>query len=283
MAKGKSAGEEPAAARAQRAGSNRAKGEPAAEEHATVPAQHAGSDTLSATIKNAYIALSTVCGVLAAIAVFTAAYGKSGSALLVVTLVAFIVLLVVAVGIGVLIRYRSRQVTGQIWKLTGIVVIAIMVGLGAGYGAHQARPNPRAAAGTSTTTPSTSALPAPVPSQSPIATEAASPSAASSENAATGFTAQVAWTDDGGGGGSVSTVLYAFAGPNSHVHEAEYTLGESLTVICDVPNGRAIQVGPAYKGPNPPASTVWYELDVGFWVPGVYVHVDDVGAVPACS
>jgi hypothetical protein len=99
---------------------------------------------------------------------------------------------------------------------------------------------------------------------------------------AKGFTAQVAWTDDGGGGGSASTNLYAFAGPNSHVHDGVYPLGESLTVVCQTPHGRAIQVGPAYKGPNP-NSTAWYKLDNAAWVPAVYTHVDHANAVPTCS
>jgi hypothetical protein len=98
---------------------------------------------------------------------------------------------------------------------------------------------------------------------------------------AKGFTAQVAWTQDGGGGGSASTNLYAFTGPNSHVHDGVYPLGESLTVICQTPHGRAIQVGPAYKGPNP-HSTTWYKLDNAAWVPAVYIDVDHANTVPAC-
>jgi len=54
-----------------------------------------------------------------------------------------------------------------------------------------------------------------------------------------------------------------------------------VTVVCQAPNGRAIQVGPAYKGPDP-HSTVWYQLDNGAWVPAVYIHVDDLNAVSTC-
>ncbi len=92
----------------------------------------------------------------------------------------------------------------------------------------------------------------------------------------------MAWTDDGGGGGSASTDLYAFATPYSHVHDGAYPIGESLTVVCQIPKGRAIQVGPAYKGPDP-QSQVWYQLDNGAWVPAVYIHVARPDAVPACT
>ncbi|SRR6266536_3565563 len=97
-----------------------------------------------------------------------------------------------------------------------------------------------------------------------------------------GFTAQVAWTDDGFGGGSASTTLSAFTGPDSHIHDGQYPLGESLTVVCQTPHGRPIPVGRDYKGPDP-TSTTWYRLDNGAWVPAVYVHVDQQHALPACS
>ncbi len=111
-----------------------------------------------------------------------------------------------------------------------------------------------------------------------------SPGAASAGSTSTGrgFTAQVAWTDDGGGGGSASTTLYAYTGPNSHIHNGQYPLGESLTVVCQTPHGRPIQVGPNYRGPDP-TSTTWYRLDNSAWVPAVYVRVDQQRALPACS
>lgn len=97
-----------------------------------------------------------------------------------------------------------------------------------------------------------------------------------------GFTAKVAWTDDACGGGSCSTTLYAYKSPNSHVRDGQYPLGESLTVVCETPHGRPIQVGPSYGGPDP-ASTVWYRLDIGAWVPAVYVRVDKPASIPTCS
>ena len=115
---------------------------------------------------------------------------------------------------------------------------------------------------------------------SPAGTTTPSPPS-TADGSTQGFTAQVAWTDDGGGGGSASTTLYAFTGPNSHIHDGAYPLGESLTVVCQTPDGRAIQVGPAYKGPDP-HSTTWYQLDNGAWVPAVYTDVDIANAVPAC-
>jgi hypothetical protein len=113
---------------------------------------------------------------------------------------------------------------------------------------------------------------------------AGSPPAGSTSAAAAGrgFTAEVAWTNDGGGGGSPSTTLYAFIGPDSHIHDGQYPLGESLTVVCETPHGRPVKVGPDYKGPDP-TSTTWYQLDNGAWVPAVYVHVDHPRALPACS
>jgi hypothetical protein len=110
-------------------------------------------------------------------------------------------------------------------------------------------------------------------------TPPAPPSAGSS---AQGFSARVAWTNDGGGGGSESTNLYSFAGPDSNLHAGVYTLGESLTVVCETPRGRAIQVGPAYEGPDP-HSTKWYQLDNGSWVPAVYTYVAKASSVPACD
>jgi hypothetical protein len=111
-----------------------------------------------------------------------------------------------------------------------------------------------------------------------------SPSAApaGSTSTARGFMAEVAWTDDGGGGGSASTTLYAYTGPNSHIHAGQYPLGESLTVVCQASHGRPIQVGPDYRGPDP-TSTTWYRLDNGAWVPAVYVRVDQQQALPPCS
>ena len=51
-------------------------------------------------------------------------------------------------------------------------------------------------------------------------------------------------------------------------------------MVCQTPHGRAIQVGHAYKGPDP-HSTVC-QLDNGAWVPAVYIHIDDLKDVPAC-
>ncbi len=99
---------------------------------------------------------------------------------------------------------------------------------------------------------------------------------AGSSPPADGFTAKVAWTDDGG-----PTTLYAFAGPNSHVHKGQYLLNEPMTVMCQAP-GRPITVGTGYKGPSP-TSAVWYRLDLGTWMPAVYLDVNDAGSVPACT
>jgi hypothetical protein len=112
-----------------------------------------------------------------------------------------------------------------------------------------------------------------------IATSAGSTSA---RGAGGGFTAKVAWTNDGGGGGSPSSTLYGYTGPYSHIHEGQYPLGESLTVVCQTPRGRPIQVGPDYGGPDP-TSTTWYRLDSGAWVPAVYVRIDHLQALPVCS
>lgn len=114
------------------------------------------------------------------------------------------------------------------------------------------------------------------------ANSASPPPSAASGSPTQGFTAQVAWTNDGGGGGSYSTNLYAFAGPNSHLHEGVYPLGESFTVVCKTLHGRVVQVGPTYQGPNP-HSIIWYKLDNSAWVPAVYVYVRKANAVPACS
>jgi hypothetical protein len=97
-----------------------------------------------------------------------------------------------------------------------------------------------------------------------------------------GFDARVAWTNDGGGGGSDSTNLFSFAGPNSNIHEDIYTLGESLTVVCKTTEGQQVSVGPAYKGPDP-RSTIWYELDNYSWVPAVYVYTKDASTIPDCT
>jgi hypothetical protein len=111
---------------------------------------------------------------------------------------------------------------------------------------------------------------------------ASPPLSAISGSPTQGFAAQVAWTNDGGGGGSKSTNLYAFAGPSSNLHAGVYPIGESLTVVCKVLHGRAVQVGPDYHGPNP-HSIIWYQLDSGGWVPAVYVYVREANAMPVCS
>jgi hypothetical protein len=121
--------------------------------------------------------------------------------------------------------------------------------------------------------------PPPPPTLSPTPTHSAPPtspptSSPSPAPSSTGFTATVDWTDDGG-----STLLKAYDGPNSHVSHGAYPKGESITVMCQSA-GRGLTVGPNYHGPSP-NSTTWYQLDNGWWVPAVYVNVEDA-AVPTC-
>jgi hypothetical protein len=189
--------------------------------------------------------------------VFIAPFTKTGPALISSAVVTLAVLMVVGFGIAALYAYRKKTITTPVWVMAGAAMLVLAAGAGVGYGVWHARPSPA----TSTGTPRTgTSLP---------------------PSGATGYTAQVAWTDDGGGGGSSSTTLYAFTGPNTNLHDGTYPLGESVTVVCQTPKGRVIQVGPAYKGPDP-HSTVWYQLDNGAWVPAVYIQVDDLKDVPAC-
>ena len=220
---------------------------------ATEPAKDENRLALNTAVKKAFAAVGAVSGVLAAISVFTAQFAKTGSALVAMTLAAFAALMLVGVGISVLATYLHKEITATVGRWVGALVIAVAVGAGGGNLVWHARSTPATTSGDATAT----------------------------ENAASGFTAEVAWTNDDGGGGSTSTTLYTFSSPTSHIHTGEYPLGASLTVVCQVPNGRAIMVGPQYAGPDP-TSTVWYQLDQGSWVPAVYVHVDDLGAVPAC-
>jgi hypothetical protein len=217
----------------------------------------AGSELLS-ILKKTFVAVAALVGVLAGVSVFTGPFAKTGSALISSSLSALAAIMLVGAGVAAIYTYRQKKFTTSVWVLAGAAIFVLAAGAGVGYIIGQARSS-IAAPGTGRTS-----------SHSPPG------------GVATGYTAQVAWTDDGGGGGSSSTTLYAFTGPNTNLHDGTYPLGESVTVVCETPNGRAIQVGPAYKGPDP-HSTVWYELDNGAWVPAVYVHVDDLKAVPACS
>lgn len=219
-----------------------------------------GPLALDTTLKKTFTAVVALVGVLAGISVFTAPFAKTGPALISSTVVALAVIMVVAAGVVALYTYRKKTITTSVWVMVGVAILVLAAGTGVGYSIWHARSSPTSTGTPRTGTSSSPTLPASV---------------------ATGHTAQVAWTDDGGGGGSTSTTLYAFTGPNTHIHDGAYPLGDSMTVVCQTPNGRAIQVGPTYKGPDP-HSTVWYQLDSRAWVPAVYVQVDDSNAVPTC-
>ena len=219
-----------------------------------------GALALDTIFKKTFAALVAIIGMLAGLAVFTAPFARTGPELISVTLAALAAMLLAAVGVSVLYTRRTKKVTTSVGVMAVVVLVALAAGAGIGYLVWHARS---------------------APTKSP-ATYAGEPASSGGANSNSGFTAQVAWTNDGGGGGSTSTILSAFASPHSHIHEDEYPLGQSLTVICQVPNGRAIQVGPTYTGPDP-HSTVWYQLDNGAWVPAVYVHVNRAASVPTCG
>jgi hypothetical protein len=97
-----------------------------------------------------------------------------------------------------------------------------------------------------------------------------------------GIPAHVAWTNDGGGGGSASTLLRSYDGPDAgHRSVGAYNLGDALTVQCKSARGAVITVGPSYAGPDP-HSVTWYRIDDGAWVPAVYTKIDKNQAVPVC-
>jgi hypothetical protein len=220
-----------------------------------------GALKLNTVMKKTSAAIIALVGVLAGLAVFTGPFAKSGPELILITLAALAAIMLVGAGFAALYTYRTKKMTASVTAIALLAILALAIGAGVGYLTWHSRSSPEASA--STPPRDTQTSPAPV----------------SSVN---GYMAQVAWTDDGGGGGSFSTILYAFATPNSHVHDGAYPLNESVTVLCKIPNGRAIQVGPAYKGPDP-HSTTWYKLDNGAWVPAVYTRVDKPNAVPVCS
>jgi hypothetical protein len=221
----------------------------------------AGALALDTIFKKTFAGLIAIIGMLAGIAVFTAPFARTGPELISITLAALAALLLAGVGLAVLYTRRAKVVTTSVGVMALVVLVALAAGAGIGYVVWHARSAPARSS----------------------ATYAGGISSSSTGGAGSnsGFTAQVAWTNDGGGGGSSSTILYAFTSPHSHIHEGAYPLGQSLTVVCQVPNGRAVQVGPAYTGPNP-HSIVWYQLDNSAWVPAVYVHVNRAAAVPSC-
>ncbi|MER6210949.1 hypothetical protein [Streptomyces sp. NPDC001642] len=103
-----------------------------------------------------------------------------------------------------------------------------------------------------------------------------------SQGSSDGIAAHVAWTNDGGGGGSASTLLRSYDGPDAgHRSVGAYNLGDALTVECKTDRGAVITVGPSYTGPNP-HSVTWYRISGGTWVPAVYTKIDKAQVVPAC-
>jgi hypothetical protein len=46
--------------------------------------------------------------------------------------------------------------------------------------------------------------------------------------------------------------LYAYTGPNSHIHDGQYPLGESLTVVCQTPTAGRSRSVPTTGGRTPP-------------------------------
>lgn len=218
--------------------------------------------TLNTLVKKTFATVVAIVGVLAGISVFTAPFARTGAALISITLAALAALMLVSVGAAALYTHRKKQITMPVAAIAAIVVLVLAAGSAVGYGVWRTHTAPTASPGTTMPHPSATAV-----------VRASSPS---------GYAAHVAWTDDGGGGGSTSTTLYEFTGPDAHVHDGQYPLGESLTVMCQILNGRSIQVGPSYKGPDP-RSTAWYQLDNGAWVPAVYVQVDNNASVAACT
>lgn len=110
-----------------------AEGESAEKEAVAAAAKAAEPASLGSTVKKTYAAVAAICGVLAAIAVFTAAYGKSGTSLLVTTAVAFVVLMIVAVAAAFVYQYRSRRFTATAWKLASAAALAVVIGAAAGF------------------------------------------------------------------------------------------------------------------------------------------------------
>jgi flagellar basal body-associated protein FliL len=220
-----------------------------------------GALALNTVMKKTSATIIAFIGGLAALAVFTGPFAKSGSELILITLAALAAIMLVGAGFAALYTYRKKRITASVTTMALISIFVLAIGAGVGYLVWHSRSSLE----TPTSTPPTGAQISPTPAGS-----------------VEGYTAQVAWTDDGGGGGSLSTTLYAFTTPYSHIHDGAYPLNESLTVVCKIQNGRGIQVGPTYKGPDP-HSRVWYELDNGAWVPAVYTYVDKPNIVPSCS
>lgn len=252
------------------AAAQEAKAEPKAESDAEPDAEQ-GEESLSEVVKRQFGLLVGLCAVLGPIAAIVALYVKSVVVVLLVSAIVFVVAMVVLVSLRLARNFKAAKFTASAGLLTAIVLVAIGLGVGVGYAIRHTRSDPSSGVGVAAGSTSSAS-----PSSSLTSTST------SSENATTGFTAEVAWTDDGAPGQIYSTNLKTFTGPNTIIQVDTYRLGDDLTVICEVPNGRAIQVGPDYKGPNA-RSTVWYELDDQSWVPAVYVHVDSGSTVPACN
>ena len=155
-------------------------GGPAEKESAPTPEHRTEPESLSTTAKRAYAALPTFCGLLAAIAVFIAAYGKSGTTLLAVTVVTFVVLVIIAIIIFVLAQYRSKRVTARFWILAIAFAFAVLIGAGSGYGVSRVLSNPPPSPTASAATPVTSPSLAVSPSAS--VTSSPSPSAPTPES-----------------------------------------------------------------------------------------------------
>ncbi|MGW7026862.1 hypothetical protein ACWGFX_06685 [Streptomyces xanthophaeus] len=95
------------------------------------------------------------------------------------------------------------------------------------------------------------------------------------------YRAVIKWSDDDTTGQSATVKAYAsYQDGSQNQVVGSFELGASLSVMCQV-TGRVVPLGPAYTGPSPVRSAIWYRVDTGQWVPAAYV---DTGkdSIPAC-
>ncbi|MFJ8166639.1 hypothetical protein ACIRBY_37745 [Streptomyces sp. NPDC096136] len=103
--------------------------------------------------------------------------------------------------------------------------------------------------------------------------------------------AHVAWSDDGGGGGSTADTVNVYSSYRKDDDFAQRlgTLNrtDAIKVVCQAAGGRGVGVGPAYPGPasakERDAQGIWYRTTepLNGWIPGVYVDTG-MDSLPAC-
>ncbi|MFD5420921.1 hypothetical protein ACFWJT_23195 [Streptomyces sp. NPDC127069] len=105
------------------------------------------------------------------------------------------------------------------------------------------------------------------------------------------YLAHVAWSNDGGGGGSAADTVNVYSSYRKDASSPQrlgtLNRADAIKVVCQAAGGRSVGVGPAYPGTasakERDAQGIWYRTTepLNGWIPGVYVDTG-MDSLPAC-